>query len=275
MGPYIKVVPSQDVQCLKPHYLHICGVLLIITFHRAKWWEWEGSPGLQRQLAFLILYLFSPNPWGLAPFYLSNDFPILASSAKGVQPSGVFDGIFVHQSQKESLYLCYKETGRSPQHPGHFVCILLSHGLKQMQICIGVDFSRKRNPNPWVLWNGHSQNQILRSTPLHPMFPQHSCWSEWTFGFHTLYPSLSINLLIYNKLWFLSRKEKETLPLIKLWECEEVCHALSGSGSTFSSENVFPPFGSAWALQNLLSLVLQMLIASSCQEFGKYIRNAL
>lgn len=135
-------------------------------------------------------------------------FPILASSAKGLEPSQVFDAISLSQSQKESLYLHYKEVGCFPQSPGHFVSSFLSCVLKQMQRSVGVDFPIHGSP----------EMDIPRSIPLCPMFSQHSCWSEWMFGFHTLHPSLSIRPLIYNKLWFLSRKEKGNLPLTKLRE---------------------------------------------------------
>lgn len=33
MDLHIKAVSRQDVQCFKPHYLHVCGILLIITLH--------------------------------------------------------------------------------------------------------------------------------------------------------------------------------------------------------------------------------------------------
>lgn len=150
MDPYIKAAPSQRVQCSTPHCLHICGVLLIITLHWAKRWEGAGSPGLQQQLAFL--YLSSPRPWGLAPLYLPNDFPSLASSARlGLEQSRVFDGISLSQSLKESLYLYYKGVGWFPWSPGHFACSLLSCGLKQMQINVGMDFPTHGSPEMDIL----------------------------------------------------------------------------------------------------------------------------
>lgn len=73
-------------------------------------------------------------------------FPILASSAKGLEPSQVFDGVSLSQSQKESLYLYYKEVGCFPQSPGHFVSSLLSCVLKQMQRSVGMDFPTHGSP---------------------------------------------------------------------------------------------------------------------------------
>lgn len=78
-------------------------------------------------------------------------FPILASSAKGLEPSRVFDRISLSQSRKESLYLYYKEVGWFPWSPGHFVCSLLSCGLKQMQISVGMDFPTHGSPETDIL----------------------------------------------------------------------------------------------------------------------------
>lgn len=184
--------------------------------------------------------------------------PILASSAKRLEPSRVFDGISLSQSRKESLYLYYKEVGWFPRSPGHFVRSLLSCGLKQMQISVGVDF----------LIHGSSEMDILKikfqeSTPLCPMFSQHSCWSAWMFGFHTLHPSLSIRPLIFNKLWLLRRKEKGNLPLTKLWEMwanppySFRLYVLCLCWKSFS------PFCSVWPRQNSLSGILGCQLASS------------
>ena len=93
--------------------------------------------------SFFIFPLPIPGAWLLCVYLMI--LPILASSAKGLEPSRVFDGISLNQSRKENLYLYYKEVGWFPRSPGHFVYSLLSCGLKQMQISVGRGF-----PNPWL-----------------------------------------------------------------------------------------------------------------------------